>query len=111
LPRRSAPGIIAAEVHAMNEVATTFLTLGAVSYGGAGILGMMQAEIQQKRGWFSKERFRARSRARSLTARSGRCQWCPTRTVVIIDARRSRAMSVDNINGHSQKPSPPRQSS
>jgi chromate transporter len=57
LPRRSAPGIIAAEVHAMNEVATTFLTLGAVSYGGAGILGMMQAEIQQKRGWLSKERF------------------------------------------------------
>lgn len=41
----------------MNEVATTFLTLGAVSYGGAGILGMMQAEIQQKRGWLSKERF------------------------------------------------------
>src|SRR5262245_51640221 len=57
LPRRSAPGIIAAEVHAMNEVATAFLTLGAVSYGGAGVLGMMQAEIQQKRGWLSKERF------------------------------------------------------
>src|SRR5262249_59977669 len=57
LPRRSAPGIIAAEVHAVNEVATTFLTLGAVSYGGAGVLGMMQAEIQQKRGWLSKERF------------------------------------------------------
>src|SRR5215510_12355413 len=57
LPRRSAPGIIAAEVHAMNEVATTFLTLGAVSYGGAGVLGMMQAEIQQKHGWLSKERF------------------------------------------------------
>ena len=30
----------------MNEVATTFLTLGAVSYGGAGVLGMMQAEIK-----------------------------------------------------------------
>src|SRR5215831_12206215 len=57
LPRRSAPGIIAAEAHAMNEVATTFLTLGAVSYGGAGVLGMMQAEIQQKRGWLSTERF------------------------------------------------------
>ena len=41
----------------MNEVATTFLTLGAVSYGGAGVLGMMQAEIQQKRGWLSNERF------------------------------------------------------
>src|SRR5215471_8590488 len=40
-----------------DEVATTFLTLGAVSYGGAGILGMMQAEIQQKRGWLSKKRF------------------------------------------------------
>jgi len=41
----------------MNEVATTFLTLGAVSYGGPGVLGMMEAEIQQKRGWLSKERF------------------------------------------------------
>jgi chromate transporter len=41
----------------MKEVATTFLTLGSVSYGGAGVLGMMQAEIQQKRGWLSKERF------------------------------------------------------
>ena len=65
LPRRSAPGIIAAEVHAMNEVATTFLTLGAVSYGGAGILGMMQAEIQQKRGWLS-----TRSRASTGSRRS-----------------------------------------
>src|SRR5262249_60947298 len=73
LPRRSAPGIIAAEVHAMNEVSTTFLTLGAVSYGGGGILGMMQAEIQQKRGWVSKERLRAPAPPPAPAAPSGRC--------------------------------------
>src|SRR5262249_57441993 len=78
LLRRSAPGIIAAEVHAMNEVATTFLTLGAVSYGGAGILGMMQAEIQQKRRWFSKKRFPARSPPPSPPAPSRTLHLFPT---------------------------------
>ncbi len=34
-----------------------FLKLGAMSYGGPAIMGIMQAEIQEKRGWLSKERF------------------------------------------------------
>src|SRR5215510_8157927 len=39
------------------EIATAFLTLGATSYGGPAIMGVMQAELQQKRQWVTKERF------------------------------------------------------
>ena len=39
------------------ELAKVFLKLGAMSYGGPAIMGIMQAEIQEKRGWLSKERF------------------------------------------------------
>jgi chromate transporter len=39
------------------EVAAIFLKLGALSYGGPAVMGIMQAEIQEKRGWMSKERF------------------------------------------------------
>ena len=39
------------------EVIRAFLKLGAMSYGGPAILGIMQAEIQEKRAWLSKERF------------------------------------------------------
>lgn len=39
------------------EIAATFLKLGALSYGGPAIMGIMQSEIQEKRGWMSKERF------------------------------------------------------
>src|SRR5687768_16780809 len=39
------------------EVASAFLKLGALSYGGPAIMGIMQAEIQEKRRWMSKERF------------------------------------------------------
>lgn len=39
------------------EIVSTFLTLGATSYGGPAIMGIMQAELQQKRQWVSKERF------------------------------------------------------
>jgi chromate transporter len=39
------------------ELAAVFLKIGAMSYGGPAIMGIMQAEIQQKRGWLSKERF------------------------------------------------------
>ena len=28
-----------------------------MSYGGAAIMGIMQVEIQQRRGWMSKERY------------------------------------------------------
>jgi len=31
--------------------------LGATSYGGPAIMGIMQAELQEKRKWVSKERF------------------------------------------------------
>jgi len=39
------------------EIATTLLHLGATSYGGPAIMGIMQAELQQRRKWVSKERF------------------------------------------------------
>jgi chromate transporter len=39
------------------ELARAFLKLGAMSYGGPAIMGIMQAELQEKRGWLSKEKF------------------------------------------------------
>lgn len=39
------------------EIAGVFLKLGAMSYGGPAIMGMMQAELQEKRGWLTKESF------------------------------------------------------
>ena len=39
------------------EIATTLLSLGATSYGGPAIMGVMQAELQDRRKWVSKERF------------------------------------------------------
>jgi len=39
------------------EIAVSLLKLGATSYGGPAIMGVMQAELQAKRGWVSKERF------------------------------------------------------
>ena len=39
------------------EIASSFLKLGATSYGGPAMMGIMQAELQQKRQWVSKERF------------------------------------------------------
>jgi len=39
------------------EIATTLLRLGATSYGGPAIMGFMQAELQERRKWVSKERF------------------------------------------------------
>lgn len=39
------------------EIAASFLKLGATSYGGPAMMGIMQAELQQKRQWVSKERF------------------------------------------------------
>jgi chromate transporter len=43
--------------HPLIEIARSFLTIGAMSYGGPAIMGIMQAEIQEKRQWVSKERF------------------------------------------------------
>src|SRR5256885_14492202 len=39
------------------EIAANLLKLGATAYGGPAIMGIMQAEIQEKRQWISKERF------------------------------------------------------
>lgn len=39
------------------ELAGAFLKIGAMSYGGPAIMGIMQAEIQEKRRWLTKERF------------------------------------------------------
>ncbi len=39
------------------EVVRGFLKIGAMSYGGPAIMGLMQTEFQEKRAWLSKERF------------------------------------------------------
>ncbi len=39
------------------EIVSVFLKLGATAYGGPAIMGIMQAELQEKRLWVSKERF------------------------------------------------------
>lgn len=39
------------------EIARVFLKIGAMSYGGPAIMGIMQTEIQEKRNWISKEQF------------------------------------------------------
>ena len=39
------------------DLVKVFLKLGAMSYGGPAIMGIMQSEIQEKRGWLSKEKF------------------------------------------------------
>jgi len=41
----------------LKDVAAALLKLGATSYGGPAIMGIMQAELQEKRRWVSKERF------------------------------------------------------
>jgi chromate transporter len=39
------------------EVIGTFLKIGALSYGGAASVGIMQTEVQEKRAWLPKEQF------------------------------------------------------
>ena len=39
------------------EIAGAFLKIGAMSYGGPAIMGIMQTEIQEKREWISKPEF------------------------------------------------------
>ena len=39
------------------DIAGAFFKIGAVSYGGPAIMGIMQAEIQEKRKWVDKEKF------------------------------------------------------
>jgi chromate transporter len=39
------------------EVFAVFLRIGALGFGIAAIWGLIQAEVQERRGWLSKERF------------------------------------------------------
>jgi chromate transporter len=39
------------------EVASVFLKLGALGYGGTALWGVFQNELQERRGWLTKERF------------------------------------------------------
>src|SRR5438094_4050677 len=39
------------------DIAVQLLKMGATAYGGPAIIGIMQAELQEKRQWVSKERF------------------------------------------------------
>ena len=43
--------------HAWKEIAAGFLKVGATAYGGPAIMGVMQAEFQERRQWMSKPRF------------------------------------------------------
>ena len=37
------------------EVASVFLKIGALGYGAAAIWGLIQAEVQERRAWLTKE--------------------------------------------------------
>jgi chromate transporter len=39
------------------EIVSGFLKLGVTAYGGPAIMGLMQAELQEKRQWVPRERF------------------------------------------------------
>jgi chromate transporter len=41
----------------LGEIARAFLKIGAMSYGGPAIMGIMQTEIQEKRQWIEKLQF------------------------------------------------------
>src|SRR5881397_505898 len=44
-------------VETWKDIAAQLLKIGATAYGGPAIMGIMQAELQEKRQWVSKERF------------------------------------------------------
>src|SRR5437764_11878165 len=44
-------------VDTWKDIAAQLLKMGATAYGGPAIIGIMQAELQEKRQWVSKERF------------------------------------------------------
>jgi chromate transporter len=41
----------------LGEIVRVFLKIGAMSYGGPAIMGIMQTEIQEKRQWVEKPEF------------------------------------------------------
>jgi chromate transporter len=44
-------------VDTCKDIASSLLKIGATAYGGPAIMGVMQAELQERRQWVSKERF------------------------------------------------------
>jgi chromate transporter len=46
-----------APARSWKEIAVSFLTVGATAYGGPAIMGIMQAEFQERRQWVTKPRF------------------------------------------------------
>jgi hypothetical protein len=42
---------------ALSELARAFLRIGALGFGGPAIIGLMQLEIEERRGWIDKPRF------------------------------------------------------
>jgi len=44
-------------VRGFKEIALSFLKVGATAYGGPAIMGLMQAEFQERRQWTTKPRF------------------------------------------------------
>ena len=44
-------------VESWRDIVAQLLKIGATAYGGPAIMGIMQAELQEKRQWVSKERF------------------------------------------------------
>jgi len=54
----------------LRDLARVFLKIGAMSYGGPAIMGIMQNEIQERRRWLDKERFRRRSVDREHVCRA-----------------------------------------
>jgi chromate transporter len=42
---------------ALRDIARVFSKIGVMSYGGPAIMGIMQAEIQERRQWISKQEF------------------------------------------------------
>ena len=39
------------------EIASCFLKLGLIAYGGLALMGIMQIELQEKRNWVTRERY------------------------------------------------------
>src|SRR5437016_518598 len=54
---KATPTMDATSASDSNDIATTLFRLGATSYGVPAIMGFMQAELQERRKWVSKERF------------------------------------------------------
>src|SRR6516225_522428 len=39
------------------EVILAFLKIGVIGYGGPALWGLLQSEMQERRGWLTKERY------------------------------------------------------